>query len=179
MLQNYNKWRVLGVFFDNPLPEEGGFQLRELSREANLAPASVKRYLKELEAEGLIKETKQRVQGFPLYSANWEDERFLFYKKINNLVALAESGVISLINDECLPNAIVLFGSAAKGEDVKGSDIDLFVQSTPKKIGLDKFEKKLGRHISLLFAGNLNELSEELRNNIINGVKLKGYLKVF
>ena len=67
MLQNYNKWKVLGLFFDDPLPEGGGFQLREISRKVKIAPTSVKNYLKELETEGLILKSKHRVHGFPLY----------------------------------------------------------------------------------------------------------------
>jgi len=33
--------------------------------------------------------------------------------------------------------------------------------------------------ISLLFSEDFGELSNELKNNILNGVILKGYLKVF
>ena len=47
MLQNYNKYKVLKIFFEDPQPEGIGFQLREISRKINLAPISVKRYLEE------------------------------------------------------------------------------------------------------------------------------------
>jgi hypothetical protein len=33
--------------------------------------------------------------------------------------------------------------------------------------------------VSLFFEEHFNELSKELRNNILNGIILKGYLKVF
>ena len=78
-----------------------------------------------------------------------------------------------------MPEVIVLFGSAAKGEDIKTSDIDLFIQCKERKIELEKFEKKINRRISLFFAEDFSDLSGELRNNLINGIKLKGYLKVF
>ena len=151
MLQNYNKWRVLGVFFNDPLPEGGGFQLRELSRNSKLAPTSVKRYLKELKAEGLIKESKHRTQGFPLYSANRENEKYAFYKKLNTLSLVFDSGLISYLSDLCMPDAIVLFGSAARGEDILTSDLDLFMQCKERKAELQRFEKKIGRKISLFF----------------------------
>jgi hypothetical protein len=48
-----------------------------------------------------------------------------------------------------------------------------------EKIDLDKFEKILNRKINLFFSEDFSRLSKELRNNIINGVILKGYLKVF
>lgn len=179
MLQIYNKWRVLSVFFDDPLPEGGGFQLRELSRKASLAPTSVKRYLKELKAEGLIVESRHRAQGFPLYSANRESEHFLFYKKVNTLSVIFESGLVRYLDDSCMPSVIVLFGSAARGEDIRTSDMDIFLQCKEKKLGLEKFEKKLGKKISLFFSESFSKLSSELKNNVINGIRLKGYLKVF
>ncbi len=179
MLKSYNKWRVLGIFFDDPAPEGGGFQLRELSRKAKLAPKSVKNYLEELEGEGIIRRKKHRAQGFPLYCASRESEKFLFFKRLNTLYLLAESGVIGYVNDTCMPSAIVLFGSASRGEDIKDSDIDLYVECKERKLNLEKFEKEIGRKISVLFSEKLAELSPELKNNIINGIRLKGYLKVF
>jgi len=42
MLEKSNIYKILEVFFDNPLPEGIGFQLREISRNIKLAPKSVK-----------------------------------------------------------------------------------------------------------------------------------------
>ena len=53
MLKKDNFDKVLEVFFDNPLPEGIGFQLREISRNIKLAPKSVKLYLDELERVNL------------------------------------------------------------------------------------------------------------------------------
>ena len=44
---------------------------------------------------------------------------------------------------------------------------------------LERFEKSLNRKISLHFSDNFNKLPKELRNNIINGVRLAGYLEAF
>jgi len=74
---------------------------------------------------------------------------------------------------------IVLFGSASKGEDIKDSDIDLFLQCKEKKLDMKKYEKELKRKVNIFFSDNFNKLSKELKNNIINGVILYGYLKVF
>ncbi|MBI2137350.1 nucleotidyltransferase domain-containing protein [Candidatus Woesearchaeota archaeon] len=179
MLQNYNKWLVLSVFFDDPVPEGGGFQLRELSRKCKIAPTSVKNYLNELKKEGLITESKHRAKGFPLYTANREKESFKLYKTINTISQIFESGMLKYLYDNYMPNAIILFGSAARGEDTKESDIDLFLMCMETKPELEKFEKKIGKKVNVLAAENFNELSSELKNNIINGIKLNGYLKVF
>ena len=178
MLQNYNKWRLAGVFFGNPMPESNGFQLRELSRLAKIAPTSTKIYLKKLKADGIIKDSLHR-PGYPLYSADRESAAYKFYKVIYNLSLIHESGILEYLQEACMPDAIVLFGSFSKGEDTKDSDIDLFLLCSEEKTNLIKFEKKIGRRVSLFFSENFNSLSSELRNNIINGIKLKGYLKVF
>ena len=57
MLQNYNKYRLLQAFFDYPLRK---FQLREICREIDLSPVSVKNYLKELHEEGYVIIGKER-----------------------------------------------------------------------------------------------------------------------
>jgi len=183
MLQNYNRWRILRIFFDDPNPK-GGFQLREISRKAGIAPTSVKRYLNELSREGkhgypLVIKSKHRVHGYPLYWANRDSELFLFYKKIDTIIRFRESGLLDFLWDSCMPETIILFGSAARGEDLKDSDIDIFAQCRERRLNLTEYEKRTGRRINVLFAENFNKLSGELKNNILNGIVLKGYLKAF
>ncbi len=177
MLKKNNRQQVLEIFFDNPMPSSG-FQLREISRIINLAPLSVKKYLDEFVKEKLIRIEKHRVNDYPLYFANRE-ENFKFYKKTNNIKKIYESGLLDHIYDKSLPDVIYLFGSYSLGEDLATSDIDLYVQSKEKKIDLKKFEKILKRKINIFFDDNFNNLSKNLRNNIINGIKLRGYLKIW
>lgn len=177
MLKKDNIQKVLEIFFDNPLPE-GGFQLREISREINLAPKSVKLYLEELEKENLIIKKEHRIHKYPVYYANRDNNYFKFVKRLNIIQRIKDLGLLDYLDEKCMPDAIVLFGSASKGEGTKGSDIDLYLQCDEKKLDLSKYEKKLKRKINLFFEKNFNKLSEELKNNIINGDKLKGYLRV-
>ncbi|MBC8500970.1 MAG: winged helix-turn-helix transcriptional regulator [Nanoarchaeota archaeon] len=179
MLQKYNKYRLLRVFFEDPLPKGIGFQLRELSRKIDLAPTSVKKYLNELEKEGLITKEKHRIHSYPVYYANREDENFKFLKELDIIMMIKKSGLLEYLEGRCMPDVIILFGSASRGEDVKGSDVDLFLLCKERRLDLKKYELRLSRKISVFFCENFNNLSKELRNNIINGVLLKGYLKVF
>lgn len=174
MLSEYNGWKVLAAFFNNPLKE---FGLRELSREIELAPKSVKNYLKEFINKNII--IKKIRNKLPTYKANRENQDFLLYKRINNQEILNESGLIKFIYDSCLPNTIILFGSFSRGEDIENSDVDLYVQSKEKRLELEKYEKLINRRINIFFSSDFNKLSSELKNNIINGIILKGYLKVF
>jgi predicted nucleotidyltransferase len=179
MWENYNKYKVMKVFFYNPLPKGIGFQLREISRKIKLAPKSVSIYLKALEKEGLILKGKHRFLNYPIYYANRDSEMFKLYKKLDMIVSMKETGLLDYLYDNLMPEVIILFGSASKGEDTAESDVDLFVQSRETKLELKKFESLLNRRISIFFSKDFKSLSKELKNNVLNGVILKGYLKVF
>jgi len=174
MLSDYNKWNVLTVFFNDPLKE---FGLRELSRKAKLAPKSVNNYLKELIKKELV--ILRREDKRPFYKANRDNKEFIFYKKTNNQLILQSTGLIDYIYDQCLPDVIILFGSFSKGEDIKTSDVDIYIQCNEKHIKLDKYEKIIERKINLFFSPSFNKLSNELKNNLLNGIIAKGFLKVF
>jgi predicted nucleotidyltransferase len=177
MLSNYNKFKVLEVFLDNPLPSEGYFQLREISRLVNLAPKSVKLYLNELIDEEFVMLSKNRITNHPTYFGNFDNSEFRFLKKLNNQLKLKKSGLISYIKEKCFPGCIILFGSYSKGEDLVNSDIDLFVESKYTYLDLLEFEVKLNRKINVLFENNFEKLSKELKSNLVNGIIIDGYLK--
>ena len=182
MLQKYNKWKVLKVFFDDPNPKGAGFQLREISRKVNLAPTSVKNYLNELSNEKkrgypLVIKSEHRIHGYPVYWANRASELFRFLKKIDMIISIQESGLLDYLSEKCMPDVIILFGSASRGEDLKDSDVDLYLQCREKPLKLHKYENAIKRRIEIFFEKDFNKLSKELRNNIINGVILKGYLR--
>lgn len=66
-----------------------------------------------------------------------------------------------------------------KGEDVEDSDLDLFVETEKANIDVSKFEKTLKRKIQLHFKENFKKYPPELKNSIINGAVLEGYLEAF
>lgn len=178
MVKKDNAQRVLELFFDDPLPEGIGFQLREISRKIDLAPKSVKAYLEKLESENLIMKKEHRIQKYPVYYAKRDNDHFRFLKKLNMIRRIKESGLLGYLDDTCMPDVIILFGSASKGEDIRDSDVDIYLECKEKKLDLRKYEKKLQRKLSLFFEKNFDKLSAELKQNIINGDKLKGYLQV-
>src|SRR3989344_933258 len=109
MLQKDNRYRVLQLFFNDPVPQGGGFQLREISRSVNIAPPSVKKYLVELEADHLIIQQKHRIYGYPTYFPNGESEDYKFLKKLDIAQRIKESGLLAYLSEECSPEVIVLF----------------------------------------------------------------------
>lgn len=172
MLQNYNTYKVLELFFDYPTKS---FQLREISRILNLGLPSVANHVKKLEKERFIKREKGGI--YDSFKAN-KTEKFKLYKKTNLLLRLSECGLLDFLKEKLMSDAIVLFGSAVQGNDVEESDIDLFILSKKKDLHLKPFEEKLNRKINLFCEEKLNKLSKELMNNIINGIVLSGYLRV-
>jgi len=164
----------LKVFMDSPTES---FRLRELGRLSNLAPLSVRNYLEEFENEGMIRKFVKR--GIPFYQAIRDNEKFILCKKISIFYELNESGLVDFLWNSLSPDAIILYGSHAKGEATEESDIDIFIIGKEREISIAEFEKKLGKRIHLMFERDIKKISKELSNNLINGIVLKGYLKVF
>lgn len=177
MLQISSMSKTLEIFFDNPSSKH---YLADISRNIKIAHTSVKNNLKELVKLKIILEEKEKkgTRIFPVYKANFDSNLFKNYKFVNNISSIMDSGLINHIQDKIMPKCIVLFGSYSRGEDFEGSDIDLFVESKEEKLDLKLFEKKLHRKIELHFKEDFNSYPKELKNNIINGIKLKGYLEV-
>lgn len=178
MLQKCTIYAIAGIFFDEPETE---FSLAEIKRRSGKAATSVILHLNELIKEGVIIKTSKKAgkRQYPLYKSNQNNTTYVHYKKIFNIDILNKSGLIDFLKDQCFPECIVLFGSYAKGEDTKTSDIDLYIQSKEKNIELKKYEKSLGRKIQLHFREDFNKYAKELKNNIINGTILSGYLEAF
>lgn len=174
MIQKYSRYRVLTVFFREPRKI---FHIREISRLVKLSQPSVTLHLKELAKENIILKTSEGLYGG--YKANRESDTFRILKLQNTVFILHESGCINILTEKIMPQSIILFGSAAKGEDTKESDIDLFIEGKETEVNMEKFEKVINRKISLFFKEDFKELSKELKNNIVNGIKLYGFLRAY
>jgi|SRR3989344_4384085 len=176
MLQKSSIQRVLEIFFISPTKEQ---YLMNISRKIGLAHTSVKKNLDTLIKLGLIIETAEKKgnRKFPLYKADINNECFKKQKSVYNLASILESGIVGLVEGKLTPKSIVLFGSYRRGEDIETSDIDLFVECKKQALDLEKFEKKLSRKVELHFNEKFASYPKELRNNIINGIVLSGFLE--
>ncbi len=176
MLQKSSIFRTAEIFFVNPIKEH---YLMDISRSIGLAHTSVKKNLDKLVKSGLVIKFAEKKGGrkFPLYKANTNNRLFKEYKMIYNLSSLLESDVIEFIEEKLMPKSIVVFGSYQRGEDTESSDIDIFAECKEEKLNLDKFEKKLDRKIQLHLKENFALYPKELKNNIINGIVVGGFLE--
>ncbi|MBI2137279.1 nucleotidyltransferase domain-containing protein [Candidatus Woesearchaeota archaeon] len=171
---------TLAPFLEEPNRK---FHLREYARVLKISPATAMKYAGTLARAGLIVKKKSKL--YSVLEGNMDSTLFRQHKIFLTVKKVIESGLTDFLDKELAFPTIVMFGSCAKGEDVPRSDLDLLVlTNTKKNLELSSYEKKLGKHIQL-FAMNdkefksITEKSPELANNILNGIKLNGFLKVF
>lgn len=171
---------VMAPFFAEPGRE---FHQRQLAKILKTSPATIKSKISPFVKEGVLKETN--IRNALVYSPALDNLRFKRQLCEFNIKMLRKSGLVTYLENEFTFPAIVLFGSWAKGENRKGSDIDIFViAEDKKKLDLSRFEKKLGGEIQI-FLHSKREVdkmkinSPELLNNVINGIKLSGFMEIF
>ena len=167
MIHENHKWdRVLEFLFNNSNKK---FTVREISRKTKISTSTVQRYIKTLKKRGFIdKDNSANITPY-----------FKLEKAFFIIEKAFETGLMDYLDSNFNPSLIVLFGSARKGEYDSESDIDIFIESvkTPT-INLLSFEKKIGHKIELFIRKDIKDLPENLFNNILNGIKLGGYLKL-
>jgi len=164
-----NMSKVLEVFFRNPTRP---LHIRKVARLVNLSPAAVSKILTELALQGLI--MKHKVEVTTEYVGDRDNFEFKWRKRVSNLKQIYDSKLFEYLSDSVsLNSTVILFGSYADGEDWENSDIDIFITKIQKKLKLDKFEKVLGRKISI-HSPDLKHVSKEFKINLTNGIRLIG-----
>ena len=178
MLQKSSLMRTAEFFYKNPTRDH---YLMDISRHIGLAHTSTKKNLKELAKGGIISKHSEKKGGrvYPLYRGNFDNRLFKSCKRIHNLSAIIDSGLVDYIEEKLMPKSIVLFGSYSRGEDTETSDIDIFVECKGEQLNLKNFEKNLGRKIQLHFKESFSSFPKELRNNMVNGIILSGFLEAY
>jgi len=162
--------QIINLFYENPNKE---FYLRQIARITNIPKSTVARKLKQLLKENLI--LKKKSEPYNYFIANQKNIIYRLKKKFYIIEKIYKSGLIEYLEKKTLPKAIVLFGSCAKGEFDKDSDIDIFINSSEIQLNLKDFHLK--HKINVFFEANVLKLSPELRQNILNGVLLYGMIK--
>ena len=173
-------FEVAKLIFNNP---NKTYHIRMLEKETGFSTTAVIDAIKELKKFEIV-----TIEETPLTTnvkANLESEAYSFYKLVFDLYRLKRYNFINnLVNAFSNPEAIVFFGSFAKGEDIEKSDIDiLIVYSNKPDEYLDDdfvsvFEKEFNRKINIHVLTSLNKSSKEFKNAVANGIVLHGYLKV-
>ena len=173
--------KLLEHFMSKPQQE---FHIRELARLVKRSPTTISKYLIKYEKEGIL--ISQRKFNHLLFRANVKSRAFKDMKLYYNIKKIRSSGLINyLIEEFNHPEAIVLFGSFVKAEDIPRSDVDILIITPLKKeVNLKKFEKYLNHKIQLFLHSKqeINKMkvkNKELLNNWVNGLVLYGFWEMF
>ena len=149
--------------------------VREYAKLLKISPPTASKLLTNYHKEGLIGMRKER--NYIFFFANKESKLFIDLSRIYWQNKLSE--LVSFLKKELVLPTIILFGSVAKAEVTKDSDIDIAVISRKKELGLKLFEKKLKRKIQVFLFQSLKDIkNKELANNILNGCVLFGRIKI-
>lgn len=149
------------------------FNARRLAKALKVSPTAIAKSLKSLEHERLIK--VERESGRLLITLNRENPAVFYLKRVENLRLVYESGLADYLSEKFPGTTIVLFGSYSFGEDIIGSDIDIAVIGEKEgAVETARFSKLLERRISVQFFDSLGQVHKNLRENIMNGIVLKG-----
>lgn len=161
---------ALAFFFTSPTQP---IHLRELSRQLGRSMPAILSAVKALQKEGLVH--IERGTALTIVKANLSNPAFRHAKKVHNLQSLYDSGLVDVLEKTAShPQAVVCFGSYARGEDTEQSDIDIAViGGRESSVSIEPFEKKLKRSISLHFL-DTNRLSGPFKSNLSNGIVLEG-----
>lgn len=158
--------KILETFFEYP---DKKFTIRGIAKITNIPKSTVQNYLIKLKSGGIVTKGNQA-----------SNTRLFKVKKINYFIEkLYTSGLIEYLEEFFAPSSIVLFGSFRKGDSVRESDIDIFIETT-KKVDTDlgKFEEKLKHKIQIFKETDIKKLPPRLFNNVVNGIKLEGFFKL-
>jgi len=171
----FKEMNILRLFFENPTRE---YNVRELARLIEIAPATASKNLKSANKETILKYRRER--NIDLYSSNLESYRYRDLKVYYNIFKIRESGILDAINKEYLKPTIILFGSSATGMDTETSDIDLVIisEKTSEFKERQTYEKRLKRELQLIIVKDIKNIrNPHLINSILNGITLQGEVK--
>lgn len=121
---NRKRLSLLLFFAANPRSE---FTFTQLQKKTKLAKATLAKWLKHLRRDGFLKEKPIGIQR--LYRLNAES---MLIKQLKVMLALASLDFLIPLSEKHGVEAYV-YGSAARGEDVEESDIDILIIGKVRK----------------------------------------------
>ncbi len=149
--------------------------VREYAKIIKVSPPTASKLLTLYLKERLLK--KEEYRNYLFFYVNRESKQFVELSRIYWSFKLEK--LVEFTKKKLLNPTLVLFGSLAKAEVKKDSDIDIALFAPKKEINLEIFEAKLKRRIQIFWFQSLKDIkSKELANNILNGHILGGRLKL-
>ena len=121
------------------------FTARQLALPLDVSPPAVAKALPLLERKGFVRVAKDRASKRLSISLNRESPLVIGLKRADNVRQLYESGLAEFLRERFPACAVTVFGSFAKGEDMRASDIDVaIVGASPRPLDLSAFDQRIG-----------------------------------
>jgi predicted nucleotidyltransferase len=153
-----------------------------LVKESGFSRERINYFLKQLIKEKLIARVKPRGK-MPYHIANRDSSAFRSEKKLYGLSLLEQSGLFGHLCSCQGVKTAILFGSFARGDWGRSSDIDLFVYGDDTEFMKEEFESKLKKEIQLFSYQEPQAIKKQLDPrvipNIIKGFNIKGSVEPF
>lgn len=141
MLIPLQRRKILEIFMSDPARE---IHLREISRLSKVSLNNVNNTMRQFVKDGLFK--RREISNMALFKPNLDSEDLLklfeyielkrkkiFYGKNKSIARLLEKYTVNILElSKRQIQLVVLFGSVARGEWVKSSDIDILAVSSNK-----------------------------------------------
>ena len=138
MIFHTNMKDIKELFFNEALKR---WHFEDIVRTSKISRERVNHFLKRLLKDGYIKRIKPK-GSMPFYIANKESIKFQSEKRLYGLVLLEKTGLFKCINSIKGIKTAILFGSFARGDWSKSSDIDIFIYGNDKEFNKGEFEIK-------------------------------------
>jgi len=170
---------VLRLILENSPLKEWHFE--EIVSKAKVTKAVANKWLKKYVKEKLLKKVKTKGK-FPFFTSGSNNPVYYSLKRVYALEQLHHNGLIPTLLSLKEAKTIILFGSIARGDWYKNSDIDIFVYGNISDFNKKLYESRLNRHIELHVFHDKKEIKEVktgLIKNIINGYIVKGQIQDF
>src|SRR3989344_2153372 len=136
--------KVVRFFLENPYEE---VYLRQLAKRLKLSPFAIKKYSDLLLKENLI--TEERKANLRYFKANINNLFFRQLKISFSINSIIKSKLIDFLKENLTNiSSITLFGSIAKGNDDRNSDVDILIIGVDKQVDITKFEEKMNKKIT-------------------------------
>ncbi|MBN2459657.1 nucleotidyltransferase domain-containing protein [Candidatus Woesearchaeota archaeon] len=170
---------ILKLILENSPTRQWHFE--EVVKQSKVTRAAANKWLKKYCKNGLLKRVKESGK-FPYFTAGSNNPAYQARKKLYALNELHQSGLITGLMSLKNAKAIIVFGSMAKGDWYKGSDIDIFIYGSPEGLEKEHYEKKLKKRIELHVFESKKEIKQVktgLISNVVNGYIIKGQVQDF
>ena len=128
------------------------FNAHGLAKNLKVSQTAVSKALKGLVKANLLDVEKDKESGRFSIELNKDNPSVFYMKRVYNLYALYESGLVDFLEDKFPGSVIILFGSYAFGEDTVDSDIDIALNIC-RPIFAKCFEKMANDSTFLCFTG--------------------------